>query len=400
MADNTSTVREITAKLESGVKEVFTSEKYANYLATMSRFHKYSMRNIMLIYQQKPDASKVCGFRQWQDKFKRHVKKGEHAIKIFAPCPFVETKEFDKLDPVTKKPILDENGEPIKETLIRQGARFKVVNVFDASQTEGPPLPQLAETLTGDVRNYNLFVDTLKAVSSLPITFEPLNNADGKCYFGDKIVINTDMSEVQTVCAIIHEMAHAKLHDTNNIISEKDAPVKDNETLEIEAESVSYTVCKYYNIETSANSFGYLARWSSDKDVKILSASLDTIRKAASEFIESIDEKYLELAKERGIDLTIIPEIETSEYSEPIETVPVENAITEPVSEIKSEAEKYNRQFTEFEIWAKNLAETKYAKLPLQDKINVIAQTFGAKTGEIITRPCTGKWRGKSKKIC
>jgi len=304
MAD-ANAVNEITAKLESGVTELFESDKYANYLQTMSRFHKYSTRNTLLIHLQMPDATRVAGYNAWKSKFNRQVKKGEKGIRIFAPMPFVVKEELEKLDPVTKQPIIGENGQPVMEEYVKmQSARFKIVPVFDVSQTDGEPLPELAETLNGDVARYELFMDALRAVSPLPITFEDLPpDTDGTCHFGDRIAIRNGMSEVQTVSAVIHEITHAKLHDLQ-AVKDSGELQKDRRTEEVEAESISYTVNQYYGIETGANSFGYIAEWSKGRELKELNASLDTIRKTAAELIDGIDEQYRTLAKERGIDLT------------------------------------------------------------------------------------------------
>ena len=210
MAD-TSQVREITAKLEQGVKDLYTSERYAEYLKTMSRFHKYSTRNTLLIHMQNPNASLVCGFRGWQTKFGRSVKKGEKSIKILAPVPFTKREEKERLDPDTRQPIIGEDGMPVVEYTERQLARFKVTSVFDVSQTAGKPLPTLAQNLTGDVEQYNAFMDSLRHVSPLPIVFEEMpDNQDGTCRFGHEIAIRSGMSEIQTVCAAIHEITHGK----------------------------------------------------------------------------------------------------------------------------------------------------------------------------------------------
>ena len=305
MAD-ANAVKEITAKLESGVMELFESEKYANYLQTMSRFHKYSTRNTLLIHLQMPDATRVAGYNAWKNKFNRQVKKGEKGIRIFAPMPFVVKEELEKLDPVTKQPIIGEDGQPVMEEYVKmQSARFKIVPVFDVSQTDGEPLPELAETLTGDVARYELFMDSLRAVSPLPVSFEDLPpDTDGTCYFGEKIAIRNGMSEIQTVSAVIHEITHAKLHDLQ-IVTDNGEKVKDRRTEEVEAESISFAVAQYYGIDTGANSFGYIAEWSKGRELKELNASLDTIRKTAAELIDGIDEQYRALAKERGIDLTV-----------------------------------------------------------------------------------------------
>lgn len=303
MAD-ISQVKEITAKLETGVKELFESDKYLDYLKTMSRFHQYSTRNTLLIHLQMPGATQVAGYNSWKNKFERQVKKGEKGIKIFAPIAFKVNEEKEKLDPETNQPILDENGMPVTEQSEKTFARFKVTSVFDVSQTDGKPLPSLAENIMGNVRNYELFMDTLRVVSPLPIVFKKLEGCDGECRFGENITINEGMSEIQTVCAVIHEITHAKLHD-RQMLADNDEKLKSHRTEEVEAESVSYAVCQYYGIETNANSFGYIAEWSKTHELKELNASLDTIRKAVAELIDGIDERYLALAKERGIDLTV-----------------------------------------------------------------------------------------------
>jgi len=302
-----NTVAEITARIETGVKELFESEKYKDYLKTMSRFHRYSARNIMLIHLQRPDATHVAGYQAWINKFKRQVRRGEKGIKILAPAPIIIKQETEVIDPLTKKPIIGENGQPLQEEIEIKTARFKVANVFDVSQTDGEPLPTLAETLTGDVERFDMFMDTLKAISALPIEFIPMpEDTDGLCDFTDKkITIREGMSQIQTVSAVIHEIAHAKLHDIETLrLADADVKPKDRRTEEVEAESVSYSVAQYYGIETGTNSFGYLATWSKERELKELNASLETIRKTVAELIDNIDEKYKALAKERGIDLT------------------------------------------------------------------------------------------------
>jgi len=318
MADNVSTknqVKEIAERLEQGVKELFESDKYKAYLKTMSRFPRYSTRNTLLIHMQMPEATHVAGYRAWEKDFGRYVMKGERGIRIFAPKPFTVKKEQQVVDPDTNKPILGSDGLPLTEEVEKQYARYRVVYVFDVSQTDGKPLPSLVEDLTGDVRHYELFMDTLRAVSPLPIVFEALDpDTDGVCRYGNNIAIREGMSEIQTVSAAIHEIAHARLHDINSL-REQDETVKpkDRRTKEVEAESVSYAVCQYYGIETGANSFGYLAEWSKSRELKELNASLDTIRKAAADLIEGIDKHFLAFAKERGIDLTVdIPTPETA----------------------------------------------------------------------------------------
>ena len=312
-------VKELTNKLEQGVKDLFESDKYADYLKTMSQFHSYSTRNTILIHMQMPQASSVAGFNAWINKFSRHVKKGEKAISILAPTPFTIREEKEKLDPKTKLPVLDDNGLPVIETTERQIARFKVVSVFDVSQTDGKPLPELIKNITGNVEQYEAFIDALRATSPLPIVFEPLpEDTDGLCLDGEKIVIREGMSEVQTVSAIIHEITHAMLHD-RSLVVEGDGQAKliDRRTEEVEAESVSYAVCQHFDIETGDNSFGYLATWSRGKELKELNASLDVIRKTAAEMIENIEGKFQEIIKERGIELEQV-QIGVSEQVTPV----------------------------------------------------------------------------------
>ena len=298
--------KELTEKLEAGIKDLFTSEKYKDYLKAMSHFHNYSPRNIMLIHQQMPGATQVASYKLWKEQFNRQVKKGEASLRIYAPIGSKknETKLMEKLDPETGAPMLDASGKVIMEemTALKTDIRFKLVPVFDVSQTVGDPLPQLAENLTGNVAHYEAFLDTLRAVSPLPIEFEPLRpEQDGYCRLGEKIGIREGMSEVQTVSAIIHEITHARLHDRD--MAAKDTPAKSKEVKEIEAESVSYVACQKYGIETGDNSFGYLASWSSH-DMAEFKASLDTIRKEANSLINAIDDRFSVICKERGIDLT------------------------------------------------------------------------------------------------
>ena len=294
---NAQQVREITDKLEQGIKELFESERFKEYLKTMSKFYNYSFNNTLLIAMQKPDATLIAGYTAWQRNFDRHVMKGEKGIKILAPAPYKVQEEREKLDPATQKPVLDKDGKPVTETVEVTRPAFKVVSVFDVSQTDGKELPDIAvDELTGSVENYAAFFDALKALSPVPIAFE--NITDGaKGYFShveNRIAIQEGMSEIQTIKTAIHEIAHAKLHAVTP--GEKVAPEdkKDRRTKEVEAESIAYTVCQRYGIETSDYSFGYIAGWSSDKETKELKGSLETIRKTAAEMITGIDEKLKE----------------------------------------------------------------------------------------------------------
>ena len=403
MAENKPTnrerLREITDGIEQGIKELFESEKYMRYLSVMSRFHRYSVNNTMLIYMQKPDATLVAGYNRWKDQFERHVKKGEHGITIIAPTPYKKKIEEQKLDPDTKAPILDKDGKIITEEKEIEIPMFRPVKVFDVSQTDGKPLPELASSLSGNVPNYEAFMEALRRSALVPITFEAMA-ADTDGYFSadhQKIAIRQGMSEVQTVSATVHEIAHSKLHNQKKIQIANDEqyqeielfdkpglfsngriardnlpegvycydlrgsdydpgePVcveeqvvvnhagsvllikplelaedgrlmlteeeglnfvggfstlaqflqeqrKDRHTEEVEAESISYAVCKYFGIETGENSFGYIASWSQGKELKELRASLETINKTSGTLISDIERHYKEICKERGID--------------------------------------------------------------------------------------------------
>ena len=403
MAENKPTnrerLREITDGIEQGIKELFESEKYMRYLSVMSRFHRYSVNNTMLIYMQKPDATLVAGYNKWKDQFERHVKKGEHGITIIAPTPYKKKIEEQKLDPDTKAPILDKDGKIVTEEKEIEIPMFRPVKVFDVSQTDGKPLPELASSLSGNVPNYEVFMEALRRSTPVPITFEAMA-ADTDGYFSadhQKIAIRQGMSEVQTVSATVHEIAHSKLHNQKKIQIANDEqyqeielfdklglfsngriardnlpegvycydlrgsdydpgdPVcveervvvnhagsvlmtepleltedgrlmlteekglnftggfstlsqflqkqrKDRHTEEVEAESISYAVCKYFGIETGENSFGYIASWSQGKELKELRASLETINKTSGTLISDIERHYKEICKERGID--------------------------------------------------------------------------------------------------
>ena len=403
MAENKPTnrerLREITDGIEQGIKELFESEKYMRYLSVMSRFHRYSVNNTMLIYMQKPDATLVAGYNKWKDQFERHVKKGEHGITIIAPTPYKKKIEEQKLDPDTKAPILDKDGKIVTEEKEIEIPMFRPVKVFDVSQTDGKPLPELASSLSGNVPNYEVFMEALRRSAPVPITFEAMA-ADTDGYFSadhQKIAIRQGMSEVQTVSATVHEIAHSKLHNQKKIQIANDEqyqeielfdkpglfsngrivrdnlpegvycydlrgsdydpgePVcveeqvvvnhagsvllteplelaengrlmlteeeglnfvggfstlaqflqeqkKDRHTEEVEAESISYAVCKYFGIETGENSFGYIASWSQGKELKELRASLETINKTSGTLISDIERHYKEICKERGID--------------------------------------------------------------------------------------------------
>lgn len=297
-------LKDITASIEDGIKELFQSESYAQYLQTMSRFHHYSVNNQVLIHMQKPDATLVAGFNKWKNQFGRNVIKGEHGIKIIAPTPFKKKIEQEKLDPDTQLPMLDADGKIITEEKTIQIPMYKPVTVFDVSQTEGKPLPQLAHDLSGNVANYDVFMEALRRSSPVPISIEVMGGGmDG--YFDlehQDIAIRKGMSEVQTVSAVIHEMAHALLHNRTKDTEEK-TPELSRSTEEVQAESISYAVCAYYGIATGENSFGYIVSWSKDKTLPELRESLEVISKTADGLISDIDRHYAEILKEREAEL-------------------------------------------------------------------------------------------------
>ena len=393
MADkptNRERLQEITAGIEQGIKELFESEKYMRYLSVMSKFHRYSVSNTMLIYMQRPDATLVAGFQKWKNQFERHVKKGEHGITIIAPTPYKKKIEEMKRDPDTQAPILDADGKAVMEEKEIEIPLFRPVKVFDVSQTDGKPLPELASSLSGTVPHYEAFLEALRRSAPVPIEFEPMAaNMDG--YFSSaqqRIAIREGMSEVQTVSAAVHETAHSKLHDPKKheaeptwkivMVSEggtkKDyrldfateveaeqaaaedgwryvdenqfewrleveedltamkQAAKNRNTEEVEAESISYAVCQYFGIETGENSFGYIAGWSQDKELKELRASLETINKTSCELITDIERNYKEICKERGIDLTAAPEQAPQRAAE--EKTPAEE-VTQPSAEYR-----------------------------------------------------------------
>ena len=351
MADkptNRERLQQITAGIEQGIKELFESEKYMRYLSVMSRFHRYSVNNTMLIYMQKPDATLVAGYNKWKNQFERHVKKGEHGITIIAPTPFKKKIEEQKLDPDTKAPILDAEGKAVMEEREVEIPMFRPVKVFDVSQTDGKPLPELASSLSGNVQNYEAFMEALRRSAPVPLSVEPMAaNMDG--YFSpdqQRIAIRAGMSEVQTVSAAVHEIAHSKLHNYAKAQEEaaragdKEPPKKkDRNTEEVEAESISYAVCQYYGIQTGENSFGYIANWSQGKELPELRASLETINKAAEELIADIDRHYKVICKERGIDLAAQSE----------QTVPQQEAASEAEVPMQAPARHAYKLHSNFE---------------------------------------------------
>ncbi len=393
MADkptNRERLQEITAGIEQGIKELFESEKYMRYLSVMSKFHRYSVNNTMLIYMQRPDATLVAGFNKWKNQFERHVKKGEHGITIIAPTPYKKKIEEMKRDPDTHAPILDADGKAVMEEKEIEIPLFRPVKVFDVKQTEGKPLPDLVANLSGTVPHYEAFLEALRRSAPVPIEFEPMaESMDG--YFSSeqqRIAIREGMSEVQTVSAAVHEVAHSKLHDPKkyeieqswkivmdsgggtvrdyysgfateaeaeqfaadmgwcyldenqfawNLYVEEDfydlqRVAKNRNTEEVQAESVSYAVCQYFGIQTGENSFAYIASWSKDKELKELRASLETINKTSCELINDIERHYKEICKERGLDLGAAQKPEQAPQQAAEEKVPAKE-VSQPNAE-------------------------------------------------------------------
>ena len=301
-------LKEITDRLEQGITELFESERYKEYLRVMSKFHNYSFNNTLLIAMQKPDASLVAGFSAWKNNFGRNVMKGQKGIKIIAPSPFKIRQEMKKIDPHTQQPIIGKDGKPVTEEKEITIPAYKVVSVFDVSQTEGKELPDIAvDELTGDVERYKDFFAALEKTSPVPIGFEQIaGGSHGYYHLEDKrIAIDEGMSELQTLKTAIHEIAHAKLHDIDlNAPENEQQPRVDRRTREVEAESVAYTVCQHYELDTSDYSFGYVAGWSSGRELSELKSSLETIRSAAAEIINSIDETLAELSKSQDKEQT------------------------------------------------------------------------------------------------
>ncbi|NSJ57074.1 YodL domain-containing protein [Enterocloster clostridioformis] len=301
-------LKEITDRLEQGIAELFDSERYKEYLRVMSKFHNYSFNNTLLIAMQKPDASLVAGFSAWKNKFGRNVMKGQKGIKIIAPSPFKIKQEMEKIDPHTQKPVIGKDGKPVTEEKEITIPAYKVVSVFDVSQTEGRELPDIAvDELTGDVDRYKDFFAALEKTSPVPIGFEKIEGgAHGYYHLEDKrIAIDFGLSQLQTLKTAIHEIAHAKLHDIDlNAPKDEQQPRVDRRTREVEAESVAYTVCQHYGLDTSDYSFGYVAGWSSGRELSELKSSLETIRGAAAEIINSIDANIAELQKAQDKEQT------------------------------------------------------------------------------------------------
>ena len=326
MADNNTEkqrVQELTDKLEQGLQDLFNSDSYRNYLSTMSKFHNYSFNNTLLIAMQKPDATLVAGYKAWQKNFERHVNKGEKAIRILAPAPYKIKEERDKIDPVTQEILLDKDGNPKKEEVEITIPAFRAVSVFDVAQTDGKPIPELAaKELLSDVEGYQDMIRAVEAISPVPIELEEIAG-DSKGYYdrdSKRIAVQENMSESQTLKTMIHEVAHSKLHSKE--VEQDEQMRNDRNTKEVEAESVAYTVCQHFGIDTSDYSFGYIAGWSSGRDTKELRSSMDTIRKTASELITGIEEQLQELQRDREVSqeqakesILLIQNTDLSEFS-------------------------------------------------------------------------------------
>lgn len=295
-------LKEISERLEQGVKEIFTSERYTEYLNTMSKFHNYSFNNTLLITMQKPEATLVAGYQAWQKKFNRHVKRGEKGIQIIAPTPVREKQEIEKIDPDTQEPIIGEDGQPETEVVEMIIPRFRVATVFDVSQTEGEPIAELeVPELTGSVQFYDTFMQALQNISPVPIRMMNVEGeAKGYYHQTEKyIAIKEDMSNVQTMKTGVHEVSHALLHDRE--VMDAEGVLKDQTTKEVEAESIAYIVCNHFGLDTSEYSFTYIASWCESRDMKALKASMDTIRKTSAEIIGNIEEQMHEIELERPI---------------------------------------------------------------------------------------------------
>ena len=332
-------MKEITDLLEQGILGLYESDRYADYLRTMSKFHDYSLNNTILIAMQ--GGNLVKGYKQWEKEFDRHVKPGEKAIKILAPSPFTVKKQVEKIDPDTQKPVFDKDGKPVTEEKEIKIPAFRVVSVFDISQTEGKELPALTYELTGNVEQYKDFFAALEKTSPFAMGFEALSGGvKGRCNYEEKrIFINEGMDELQNIKTAIHEIAHATLHDTALAMPER----PDRRTREVQAESVAYAVCQHYGLDTSDYSFGYIAGWSSGKELAELKGSLETIRSTAVSLIDTIDGHFAEIQKAQDKEQTTEqaqpaqeatkqPEAETAAPELSEETTPVQEkeAQTEP----------------------------------------------------------------------
>lgn len=298
----TDRIKELTDKLEAGIKEVFTSGRYREYLSAMNKFHSYSYNNSLLILMQKPEASYVAGFKTWET-LGRHVKKGEKGITILALCPYKAVKYVDVIEPDTGQVKRDEQGNVMKERKEISRASFKAISIFDISQTEGKPLPELVKELQGEIPDYKILMDSIRDVAPVPIRFDVWNETK-KGYYdleNQEVVIKSGMSDLQTIKTAIHETTHSILHKDKE-------HTKDSRTMEVEAESVAFVVCQHFGLDTSDYSFGYLASWSSDKDLPELKSSLQTIQKTAHEVIGQLDKAISKNTNNLDISLTVADE--------------------------------------------------------------------------------------------
>lgn len=305
-------LKEITDKLEAGIKAIFESGQYLEYLKTMARFHHYSPGNVVLIHLQKPYATLCAGFKKWES-MGRHVIKGRKGAKIIAPKPYKKTELKEKLDPTTQKPIIGENGKPLREYVTITVPAYGTETIFDISDTEGPPLPELGHTLMDDVKDFPLYMDALREAAPVPLVFSQIEGDSVKGYYHSgekKIYIREDMGELQKIKTGIHEIAHSKLHD-KDVLDDKET-LPDKRTREVQAESIAYVVSTYYGLDTSDYSFGYIAGWSKDKELPELKASLNVIRKTAAEIIDTIA-KSLERMREQTLASSKHSEVDTAD---------------------------------------------------------------------------------------
>ena len=367
-------MKEITDRLEQGILGLYESDRYADYLRTMSKFHDYSLNNTILIAMQ--GGNLVKGYKQWEKEFDRHVKPGEKAIKILAPSPFTVKKQVEKIDPDTQKPVFDKDGKPVTEEKEIKIPAFRVVSVFDISQTEGKELPALTYELTGNVEQYKDFFAALEKTSPFAMGFEALSGGvKGRCNYEEKrIIINEGMDELQNIKTAIHEIAHATLHDTALAMAER----PDRRTREVQAESVAYAVCQHYGLDTSDYSFGYIAGWSSGKELAELKGSLETIRSTAASLIDTIDGHFAEIQKAQDKEQTTEqaqpaqeaakqPEAEAAATELPEEIAPVqekeaqpEQAAPAPYYTINEAAAKRAKDMNSFSDYKQGSATAEY----------------------------------------
>ena len=367
-------MKEITDRLEQGILGLYESDRYADYLRTMSKFHDYSLNNTILIAMQ--GGNLVKGYKQWEKEFDRHVKPGEKAIKILAPSPFTVKKQVEKIDPDTQKPVFYKDGKPVTEEKEIKIPAFRVVSVFDISQTEGKELPALTYELTGNVEQYKDFFAALEKTSPFAMEFEALSGGvKGRCNYEEKrIIINEGMDELQNIKTAIHEIAHATLHDTALAMPER----PDRRTREVQAESVAYAVCQHYGLDTSDYSFGYIAGWSSGKELAELKGSLETIRSTAAKLIDTIDGHFAEIQKAQDKEQTTEqaqpaqeaakqPEAEAAAPELPEEIAPVqekeaqpEQAAPAPYYTINEAAAKRAKDMNSFSDYKQGSATAEY----------------------------------------